>query len=155
MGAFGAWRYKNKVLHVADAMVSCLGPNKAKMFLRVGFWGTGWKSAVRINYEKGISPVETAVHVITASLRGVIANTLTPDQRAMTLFAIKSGNKSDPTANHLMDILEGVRRIADDLVFRAAIFEVIGALEGHSGDGLNSYRDARLLEYVLEQHQKQ
>lgn len=153
MGLIGSWRYKNKVLHITDAVFSPLGPNRSKMVLRVGFWGTGWKKFVRNQYEKGEMPNETAASLVMMCMRNLVGKSLTPDQKAITLHAIKTGNNSDYSANHFIAILDGLRTIANDVTYKAAMYEVIGALEGRDGEELDNYRDGRLLDDILRQKQ--
>lgn len=148
MGIIGAWRYRRRVLHLIDGMVATLGPSKSKLILAVGFSGGAWKKMLNFMYEDGLPETEAATSALMVSLRYMVA-AVAPDQRSIALYAIKTGNRSDATANHLLSILDGIRRVGPEAVFRGALHETIGALEGRSGEELDSYRSARLLDDAL------
>ncbi len=153
INAIRARMYRNQVLKNIDAACTMLGPRKSKMVLRVGFLGPGWKKAIKDLYLKGEPPFAAAGFLLAACFRNVIANTLTPDQRAMTLHALETQNGSDHTANHFRAMLGALKLMVNEVTYQAAVYEVVGSLRGLTGEELDNFRDGNLLEDVLRQHE--
>src|SRR5450631_2863334 len=54
LSVFGAWRYRNEVMHRMDFIFSSLGASMSKKVLKANF-GRKWKPFIRSYYDQGIS----------------------------------------------------------------------------------------------------
>ena len=71
LSVFGAWRYRNKVLHRMDFIFSSLGASMSKKVLKANF-GRRWKSFIRSYYDQGIKVDEAAALSALMCVRGVL-----------------------------------------------------------------------------------
>ena len=143
----GAWRFRRHVLARMDFIFSSMGPSMAKDVLRANF-GRKWKAVLDAMYDEGLKPDEAAANGALVSLRGIVTK-VSDDDRALALHAIRTENRASSLANHLRSIHGGIALYGKKAVADAASYEIIGLLEGKTGEDLDSYRTKRMIEDVL------
>lgn len=149
MRGFRAWRYRNGVYKTLDLIFYGLGQGRrgVDLILQIAFPGNQRK-LIRTFFDDGTSENEAAAIIAVMCLRYIIFAT-TADQRALSLHALKTGNAADTMANNLTNIIEMIGKCAPRVVYRSAIHETVGALEGRNGEDLDQYRTGKLLEDAL------
>src|SRR5512133_90173 len=140
-----AYRYRNKVLHNLDFVFASLGPSESKTVMRLAF-GSNWKAVIRQLYDEKEDARTAAASLATMSLRHLVA-TISRECRETALSAIKTGDKAELVSSRLLDIVQRLGLISKkDIWHKAAVYDLIGALEARFGIELDNYRTARLLE---------
>jgi hypothetical protein len=148
LSVFGAWRYRNKVLHRMDFIFSSLGASMSKKVLKANF-GRKWKSFIRSYYDQGIKVDEAAALSSLMCVRGVLKR-VSQDEKSLALHAIRTDNRANMTANRLRSVHAGISLYGTDTIAKAAIYEIIGTLEGRNDEELDDYRTRHLLADALD-----
>jgi hypothetical protein len=148
LSVFGAWRYRNKVLHRMDFIFSSLGASISKKVLKANF-GRQWKPFIRSYYDQDIKPNEAAALSSLMCLRGVLTR-ISQDEKNLALHAIRTDNRANMTANRLRSVHAGIALYGTDATAKAALYEIIGSLEGRDGAELDDYRTRQLLADALD-----
>jgi hypothetical protein len=148
MNVFSAWRYRNKVLHRMDFIFSSLGTSMSKKLLRANF-GRNWKPFIRSYCDQGIKVDEAAALSSLMCVRGLLKK-VSQDEKNLALHAIRTDNRANMTANRLRSVHAGISLYGTDAVAKAALYEIIGCLEGRSDEDLDEYRTRHLLADALD-----
>jgi hypothetical protein len=94
---------------------------------------------------------EEAASIIAIKTLGVVLRTLSEDSKQLALFALRNDNRGEHVWNHLRAVISTVYDITSNENFRdAAIYQIMGALQGLSGEDLENYRGERQVADVIK-----
>lgn len=154
MNFYLRYRYRNKVRAQLDFIWHPLKPNMSKAALVVAFGAFKWRDALNFMGTKAIEPQEAAVLTTCYAIEKLIGN-MSDDRRAITLYALQTGNESNHEANNYLAIADQVAALgAPRFQFLSVLFTVTGALHGETGDRLEEYRRSSMANDAVKYPEK-
>lgn len=148
MIAYRRYRFRNRVLSILEFIFRDLGPRNASKVFKLAF--PTWKTLIGSYYEEyHDKPAEAAAMLALMSLRHLVW-AISDDHRSLALYAMKTNNSENVTANNLRNIIGMIRIVGkNEVIYKSAMFEVAGALQGMSAEELDAYRTRGLLNEAM------
>lgn len=144
-----AYRFRNKVRFIMDDILRTYGSSRSKTFL-IGAFGMRWRAALNSTY--GDDPRTVAVSLIAEVLPCALEKSLSDDQRKLALYAIREDVRSEPVANHILNVFAAAEQYCPDnrVEVMNIIYHAVAALEGYRGADRVEHVRQRFIEHLKD-----
>jgi hypothetical protein len=142
-------RFKRQTMVLVRRIFATYGSGATAGFLQTTF---GHKLG-RLLSDQAASELEPeqAACIIAIMTLGTVLQSLAEDHKRLALFALQNDNRGETISNHLRAVISAVYDITSSEAYRdGVIHQILGALQGLSGEELENYRGEQQLANVLK-----
>ncbi len=141
-------RFKRQTMALVRRIFSTYGSAATGRFLQMTF---GHKLGRMLSDQaaSNMEPEEAAC-IIAIMTVGTVLQDLTQDHKQLALYALQNDNRGENISNHLRFVISTVYDITSSQSYRdGVIYQILGALQGLSGEDLENYRGEQQVANVL------
>jgi len=118
----------------------------------MGGFGTDWRRAVDAYESADPEDITMTAAILTAtSMSRVVVAQVSDDEREMTIYALRTGNKSNRLANVITDMFDKLSMLtSNDVVKDTFLYSLFGALQGMDDEQRNAFSLSHALQLALD-----